>query len=653
MGNIVVIAEKPSVAREIARVLGCRQQGEGHVGGNGYVVTWAVGHLVGLAQPQDMDPRWKSWDLGVLPMFPAEWRLSVLPRTKDQFEVVAALINAADTVEVVCATDAGREGELIFRNIYEAAGCRKPVRRLWISSLTEEAIREGFGKLRPSADYDALAAAARGRARADWLVGLNLTRAYTPRGGGVVSVGRVQTPTLAMIVARDAEIERFVPEAYGEVEAVFRVADGGMFRGKLVRRDAVGGVLGGAQREGEVLGAKNVFCVASGTKVDPVWLQSGAVIERVEESRHREGSPLLYDLTELQRHANRVFGMSAQETLDAAQGLYEKKALTYPRTDSRYIPADVGKTLSQLGVGVEGMYQSAVAAGTCGGRVADRFVDDAKVTDHHAILPTSRRIEARELSENEGRIYDLVCRRLLCCWLPEYVSAVTTVLTWTAATEGKDLWVTKGTVLVQQGWKVLELAAAKEKEAESEAEPAVPAGLARGIQARVESVDVRKKKTRPPARFTEASLLTAMESAGKTLDEAELSEAMRERGLGTPATRAATIELLILREYMERRKKQLHSTALGRSLIGAVAPELRSAELTGRWEAYLKTIERGGGSVERFMSSIEGFVEAVVTRIKERNVALGPMVVRAAPAPSEGKRKKVARKRVGVRVGVK
>src|SRR5471030_2052924 len=287
MANTVVIAEKPSVGREIARVLGCREQGEGQVAGNGFVVTWAVGHLVGLAQPQDINPAWKSWDLGVLPMLPTEWRLSVLPRTKNQFEIVERLINSPETVEVVCATDAGREGELIFRNIYEAAGCRKPVRRLWISSLTEEAIREGFGKLRPSSDYDALAAAARGRARADWLVGLNLTRAYSQRCG-VVSVGRVQTPTLAMIVERDEVIERFVPEAYGEIEAVFRLADGGTYTGKLVRRDAVGGVLGGAQREAESAGAKNIFCVAIGTKVDPVWLQSGAVIERVEEARHRE-----------------------------------------------------------------------------------------------------------------------------------------------------------------------------------------------------------------------------------------------------------------------------------------------------------------------------------------------------------------------------
>jgi DNA topoisomerase-3 len=653
MGNTVVIAEKPSVGREIARVLGCRQQGEGQVGGNGFVVTWAVGHLVGLAEPQDMNPAWKSWDLGVLPMLPAAWRLSVLPRTKSQFEIVERLINSPETVEVVCATDAGREGELIFRNIYEAAGCRKPVRRLWISSLTEEAIRAGFGKLRPSSDYDALAAAARGRARADWLVGLNLTRAYSQRGG-VVSVGRVQTPTLAMIVERDEVIERFVPEAYGEIEAVFRLADGGTYTGKLVRRDAVGGVLGGVNRETESAGAKNIFSVATGTKVDPVWLRSGAVIERVEEARHREGSLLLYDLTELQRHANRVFGISAQQTLDAAQALYEKKALTYPRTDSRYIPADVGRSLSQLALGVEGMYGSVVAAGTCRGPVLGRFINDAKVTDHHAILPTTRRIEIRGMGENEGRIYDLVCRRLVCCWLAEYISAVTTVLTWTAATVGKDLWVTKGTVVVQEGWKVLEPAAAgKERERESESEPAVPAGLARGLQSRVESVDVRKKKTRPPARFTEATLLTAMESAGKTLEEGELSEAMRERGLGTPATRAATIELLILREYMERRKKQLHSTVLGRSLIAAVAPELRSAELTGRWEAYLKTIERGGGSIDRFMGSIENFVIAVVGAIKERSLALGPLVLRAAPEVGKAKPKKASRKRRVVAVGVK
>ena len=621
MGNTVILAEKPSVARDIARVLGCRQQGQGYLGGNGLVVTWAVGHLVGLAQPHEIDPAWKNWDLALLPMVPVDWRLSVLPATKDQFDIVKRLINAADTAEVVCATDAGREGELIFRNIYEAAGCRKMVRRLWISSLTEEAIRDGFGKLRPSSDYDGLAAAARARARADWLVGLNLTRAYSPRGA-VVSVGRVQTPTLAMIVERDGMIERFVPEPYCEIEATLRLADGGAYVGKLVRREAVDSILGGKGQEGGG-SAGSVFRFPPDVKIDPVWQRSGAIVERVEQEQHREGSPLLYDLTELQRHANRVFGISAQHTLDAAQSLYEKKLLTYPRTDSRYVPADVAATLPAVAGTLERHYE-ALPPGTCAGALPARFVNDAKVTDHHAILPTTRRAGSCELTDNEGRIYDLVSRRLLSCWVREYISVATTVLTWTGATAGKDLWVSKGTVVVQEGWKALE-PAVRGKEPEAEADPdengALPSGLSRGVQSRVDSVQLRKKKTRPPARFTEASLLTAMESAGGTLEEAGLSEAMRERGLGTPATRAATIELLVTRGYAERRKKQLHSTQLGRDLIGAVAPELRSAELTGRWEAYLKGIERGLGSVDRFVGSIAGFVAAVVGAVKARGVS--------------------------------
>lgn len=645
MGNTVILAEKPSVARDIARVLGCRQQGQGYLAGNGLVVTWAVGHLVGLAQPHEINPSWKSWDISLLPMVPTEWRLSVLPATRDQFEVVRRLITSADTADVVCATDAGREGELIFRNIYEAAGCRKVVRRLWISSLTEEAIRDGFAKLRPGSDYDALAAAAGARARADWLVGLNLTRAYSPRGA-VVSVGRVQTPTLAMIVERDATIERFVPEAYCEVEATFRLADGAGYGGKLVRREAVDGVLHG-KGQGGGMGAVNPFRFPADIKIDPVWERSGAIVERVDEEQHRESSPLLYDLTELQRHANRVFGMSAQQTLDAAQSLYEKKLLTYPRTDCRYLPADVAATLGGVGGAIERRYEALVGSGNCGGRLPARFVNDAKVTDHHAILPTARRADGCEVTDNEERIYDLVCRRLLSCWLREYISAVTTVLTWTAATEGKDLWMSKGTVVLQAGWKVLEVAVqAKEPEAEPDENAALPSGLGREVQSRVESVQIRKKKTRPPARFTEASLLTAMESAGRTLEEAELSEAMRERGLGTPATRAATIELLVTRRYIERRKKQLHSTQLGRDLIAAVAPELRSAELTGRWEAYLKGIERGGGSVDRFMGSIAAFVGTVVGVVKARGVSPIRVAANGAQnAEAPGKERKRRRKK--------
>ena len=580
-------------------------------------------------------------------MVPAEWGLSVLPATKDQFEVVKRLINAVETTDVVCATDAGREGELIFRNIYEAAGCHKMVRRLWISSLTEEAIRDGFGKLRPSSEYDALAAAARARARADWLVGLNLTRAYSPRGA-VVSVGRVQTPTLAMIVDRDGVIERFVPEPYCEIDATFRLANGAGYVGKLVRRDAVDGMLHGKGQETGV-GGGDVYRFPVDAKIDPVWERSGAIVGRVEEEQHREGSPLLYDLTELQRHANRVFGISAQQTLDAAQSLYEKKLLTYPRTDSRYVPADVAATLASIGAAVERRYEDLIAPESCRGAVGARFVNDAKVTDHHAILPTTRRADGCELTDNEERIYDLVCRRLVSCWLREYVSAVTTVLTWTAATGGKDLWASKGMAVVDHGWKVLEpVVRGKEREAEGADEAALPAGLGRGVQARVESVELRKKKTRPPGRFTEASLLTAMESAGKTIEEAELSEAMRERGLGTPATRAATIELLVARGYLERRKKQLLSTQLGRDLIAAVAPELRSAELTGRWEAYLKGIEHGLGSVDLFMGSMATFVGVVVNSVKARGVSPVRVVAnRAEVGASPPKQRRRRQKRAG------
>ena len=340
-----------------------------------------------------------------------------------------------------------------------------------------------------------------------------------------------------------------------------------------------------------------MFRFPADVKIDPVWQRSGAIVERVDEEQHRERSPLLYDLTELQRHANRVFGMSAQQTLDAAQSLYEKKLLTYPRTDCRYCAGRCCCHASRgVGGAIERRYEALVGSGDLlQARCRRGSSMMRKVTDHHAILPTTRRADGCELTDNEERIYDLVCRRLLSCWLREYISAVTTVSDVDRGDCGQ------GPVDVQRDsrragrdgrfWKPA--VRAKEPEAEPDENAALPSGLGRGVQSRVESVQIRKKKTRPPARFTEASLLTAMESAGRTLEEAELSEAMRERGLGTPATRAATIELLVTRGYVERRKKQLHSTQLGRDLIAAVAPELRSAELTGRWEAYLKGIERG------------------------------------------------------------
>jgi DNA topoisomerase-3 len=629
MNRIVVIAEKPSVAMDIAGVLGCGERRDGFVEGNGYVVTWALGHLVGIAQPHEMNPQWKAWEPGLLPMVPARWNLSVLNGdAKRQLDVIAQLLNAAETSGVVCATDAGREGELIFRNIYELAGCSKPVRRLWISSLTAEAIRKGLASLRPGGDYDGLAAAARGRAQADWLVGMNLTRLYTLALGSspdseVVSVGRVQTPTLAMIVERDAAIERFVAERYGEWEAKFVAESGGEYVGRYVRPDAWGAVAGEAEgvedgdEERDGSRSASPFRVAVDAKADVRWKGSTGVIERVQEQERKEGAPLLFDLTELQRVANRVFGFSAQRTLDVAQALYEKKAMSYPRTDSRFLTKDAAETMREVTRAVRGRYEGLVAEGTGIQALRERFVNDGRVSDHHAIIPTPRVVGTAELSGDEAKIYDLVCRRLLQCWHGDYVSAVTTVLTWTSASnvEGRDLWVSRGVVVLSEGWRVLEVRSGEK--GRSGVESALPAGLARNVRVRVEDVTLRRKKTRPPGRFTEALLLTAMESAGRTVSDEKVSEAMRERGLGTPATRAGIIETLVARRYVVRQGKYLGATERGRQLIERVDGEVRSAEMTGQWEAYLKEIERGGGSESVFMAAIEKFVSRVVESVKE------------------------------------
>jgi len=653
MSTVVVIAEKPSVAMDIAGVLGCRQKGDGFVQGNGYVVTWARGHLVGIAAPHEMKPEWKAWEPGLLPMIPERWSLSVLDDgdAKKQFQVLGSLVNARDTSEVVCATDAGREGELIFRNIYEAASCSKPVRRLWVSSLTAEAIRKGFESLRPGGEYDGLAAAARGRAQADWLVGMNLTRLYTlalrgPQDKDTVSVGRVQTPTLAMIVERDLGIERFLPEDYGEWEATFTLPSGARYVGTLVRPDAGKTVASGvgdneeADEEEAGTGKGSPFRVPADSKADARWKAKNGVIERVQEDRRKEGPPLLFDLTELQRAANRLYGFSAQRTLDGAQALYEKKALSYPRTDSRFLSADVAATMSDVTRAIDGRYEGLIVAGTGVTPLGGRFVNDSKVSDHHAIIPTPRVVGLNELSGDEAKLYDLVCRRLLGCWHGDHVSAVTTVLTWTGASnaQGRDLWLSKGIVTVAEGWRVLELRPGAKKGSGESAAPTLPSGLARNMRVRVEGVKLRKKKTRAPSRFTEALLLTAMESAGKTVTDKELSDAMRERGLGTPATRAAIIETLLDRRYIVRQGKLLLSTQRGRELIERVDAEVKSAQMTGEWEAYLKAVERGNGNAAVFMSAIEKFVGRVVETVKaaKRAGTLKEFSVQGAVLRSKG-----------------
>ena len=421
-GTIAVLAEKPSVARDIARVLGAGNKGDGYLHGNGYVVTWAIGHLAALAQPHEIRPEWRQWRRNLLPMLPTEWPLVVYEQTKDQFEVVRKILNSPKVSRIVCATDAGREGELIFRYIYEAAQCSKPFSRLWISSLTPDAIRKGFDTLRPGHDYDALADAARGRSRADWLVGMNLSRAYAlAYDVKDLSVGRVQTPTLAMLVERELAIRNFVPEDYREVQATFHptgTPPSNTYQGTWFR---------------ERPPQENMRLPADGEEAGRIAERArtgAAAIESIEAQTQRMAPPALYDLTELQRHANRLFGYSAQKTLDTAQALYERhKLISYPRTDSRHLSQDVAQTLPRIVDAIAESYREQLAPGTGERPLGRRFVDDSKVTDHHAIIPTVTSAAGASLTAEERKVYDLICRRLLSAWHDDHVWSVTTVIT--------------------------------------------------------------------------------------------------------------------------------------------------------------------------------------------------------------------------------
>ena len=712
-GKVAVVAEKPAVARDIARVLGAERRGDGCLVGNGYIVTWAIGHLVGLAQPHEIRPEWRRWQREGLPMLPREWPLVVAEERREQFEAVRRILDDGDVERVVCATDAGREGELIFRYIYEAAGCSKPVSRLWISSLTAEAIRRGFEKLREGRELDPLAAAARGRSRADWLVGMNLSRACTLAFGEELTVGRVQTPTLAMVVERELAIRAFVPEDYFEVVATFGLRRTGMegasaggaaaaiqagvadaratpaatWRGTWFR--GAFGAAANAARRGDPggPGRADVTAVPSGPggpggglgggdgprredrrlpadgeearRIAARTLAGSAEVESVRAETRRQPPPLLYDLTELQRHANRLFGWSAQHTLAVAQSLYERhKLISYPRTDSRHLPQDVAATLGAVVQTIAGSYGGLLAPGTGERPLGRRFVDDSRVTDHHAILPTTT--AASNLSADEQRLYDLICRRLLAAWHDDHVTSTTTVITAVTSRDVNagapsgpviDRYVSTGTVVEHRGWKVLDLeprtaperagggvhdsrpergeaghppAVAGEPDADAGARLAgggaadtqvLPAGLAAGQRPDVLAAEPVAGKTRPPRRFTEGTLLTAMETAGRGLEDKELSDAMKDSGLGTPATRAEIIETLLRRAYMERRGKVLAATDKGVRLIELVHPQVKSPAMTGQWEAQLKRIERGQGELGTFMAGIESYVRAAVESV--------------------------------------
>jgi DNA topoisomerase-3 len=648
---IVVLAEKPSVARDLAAVLGAKSRCNGFFEGNGYWVTWAIGHLVGIAPPEQMRPEWKPWSRTTLPMVPDAFPLTLREHGRGQYRVVERLLRARDTEGVIAATDAGREGELIFRYIYELAHCSKPVQRLWLSSMTPDAIRAALANLASASQYDGLATAARARSQADWLVGMNLSRAYTLTHGTLCSVGRVQTPTLAMIVERDRAILEFVPQPYLEVEATFESA-AGAYRGTYYAppseglRDNKGRlraflpVCARLPADGQVAAA-----IAQRARTGQ------ARVHAVEQSFRRTPPPQLYDLTELQRHANRLYGLTAQRTLDAAQALYEThKSLSYPRTDSRYLSSTVASTLPAI-VDIIGSRYGDLVAANSGCALTSRWVDDAKVSEHHALIPTNHPPSSLAPESAEARIYDLVCRRLLMAWHGELAEAVTRLVTEVsvAAGEENDVYASQGVAVEAPGWTVLEPNSPTARRSDTSDAPKVPAGLTQGAGQRVTDVVVHRKQTHPPKPHTEATLLGAMETAGRQIDEPTLREAMRESGLGTAATRAATIETLLHRGYIERHGNALRSSPTGRTLIAAVHPRVKSPEMTGEWEKRLRAMERGVEPLGAFMKDIAEFVRGVVAIEATKPTSAVP----SGRSPTPGVRRVRARTRSRARTAAR
>jgi DNA topoisomerase-3 len=606
MPKTLVIAEKPSVGRDLARVLpGPFAKQEGYLEGPEHVLTWAVGHLVQLAEPDEYDAKYKKWRMADLPIVPDKFKLVVRDeRSKKQMSVVSQQLRRDDVDDVINACDAGREGELIFAYLFEKAGSKKPVQRLWLSSMTKTAMQRAFSELRPAAEFAELEAAARSRSESDWIVGMNATRAATIRlrssFDGAVSLGRVQTPTLAIITRREEEIRAFKPEPYWLVDAVFAAPGERVYEGRY--HDGPRPRLATAEQADAIVAA--------------VRGQTGEITQ-LETKERRERAPLLYDLTSLQREANSRFGFTARRTLAAAQRCYEEhKVLTYPRTSSRYLTSDMIAELKPIAghVGGAGRDYQGPAAYVQGLDMLPlaRVVADDKVGDHHAIIPTNSPHGLDKLSDDDRRIYDLVARRFLAVFHPEAVFENTKVETTVAG----HVFRTRGKVLLVPGWRGVygELAGGGETaDDDDEGRDQQLPKLARGEDVETREVSAAEKETKPPRRYSDASLLAAMETAGKLVDDEEMREAMKESGIGTPATRASIIERLIDVGYVERDGRSLVATEKGLNVIRLLGEHpLTSPSLTGDWEQRLGKIERGEEPRRRFMSDIAGFAESTV-----------------------------------------
>ena len=579
----LVIAEKPSVAKSIAAVLNATNRKDGYLEGSGFLVSWCVGHLVELADASTYEERYGKWSLTDLPILPEHWRYVITPDTKKQFDTLKQLMGRADVESLVCATDAGREGELIFRLVYEQAKCKKPVKRLWISSMEDSAIREGFEHLRPSADYDNLYRAALCRARADWLVGINATRLFSCLYHRTLNIGRVMTPTLALIVQREADIDAFKPTPFYTV--TLGLSDFAATGERLTDK-----------AQAEVVQAA---CMAA----------DSATVKSVERKEKTEKPPALYDLTTLQREANRLLGFTAQQTLDYLQSLYEKKLATYPRTDSRYLTSDMAQSLPVLvNTVAKAMPFASGVAVYCN---PAQVINDAKVSDHHAIIPTQgvKDADLSGLPAGERSLLSLIAARLLCAVGQPYAYAETAVLVECAGYEFKA----KGRAVLNPGFKELDgryrdtLKNKPEPDKEKEAK-ALPV-LAEGQSFEVVTAGIKEGKTTPPAHFTEDSLLAAMETAGA----GEMPEDAERKGLGTPATRAGILEKLIKVGFLERKKVKktthLMPTHEGVALITVLPEQIQSPSMTAEWEHQLKEIERGEASPEAFLCEISAMLK--------------------------------------------
>lgn len=605
----VCIAEKPSVAREIAGILGAKTKKEGYLEGNGYQVSWTFGHLCTLKEPHDYTSDWKRWSLYSLPMLPPRFGIKLIENEsyRKQFQVLEHLIRDADAV-INCG-DAGQEGELIQRWVMQKAGCKCPVYRLWISSLTEEAIREGFQKLHDASDFNSLYEAGLSRAIGDWLLGMNATRLYTLRYGQnkqVLSIGRVQTPTLALIVSRQKEIEQFKPEPYWELKTVYRQTTFSAAKGRFAKKE-----------EGEELLRK-----VTGKDF---------TITDVSKKKGKEAPPRLFDLTSLQVECNKKFAFSAEETLKSVQALYEKKVTTYPRVDTTFLSDDIYPKIPQV---LKGLTDYAVlTAPVLGAKIpqSKKVFDNTKVTDHHAIIPTG--VPARNLTADEQKIYDLIVRRFIAVFYPDCEISTTTVLG-----EVDDVaFKATGKQILKPGWRVVFEKQSKDKEdtdGEPQEEVTVLPDFVKG-ESGPHQPDFMEKWTTPPKPYTEATLLRAMETAGKLVDNEELRDALKENGIGRPSTRAAIIETLFKRNYIRKERKNLFATPTGVELIGTIREELlKSAELTGLWEKKLRQIEQGKYEPGIFLDELKQMVCQIVQDVRSdtsRHITIDATVAQAKP----------------------